>query len=186
MRLISRLAVAVALTVGANVAHAQRAASTPTPSLTVAATNRTASEAAARGVARQDSTVLPGDVIRYTLTFTNSLDHAVRGLKLSNPIPAGLHLVGGSTWASRDDARLEYSIDGGKTFSAQPTESVAVDGHTVQRPASPDRYTNVRWVVAGDVAPKAVVTARFEARLAPAANALSRGQGAAPSSPSGR
>lgn len=186
MRLITRLAVAVALIAGASAARAQRAASAPSPKLTVAATNRTAAEAAARGVARQDSTVLPGDVIRYTLTFTNTLDHAVRGLKLSNPIPTGLHLVGGSTWASRDDARLEFSIDGGTTFSAQPTESVTVDGRTVQRPASPDRYTNVRWVVGGDVAPKAVVTARFEAQLAPQANALSRGQGAAPSSPSGR
>jgi len=183
MRLITRLAVALALTVGATAAHAQRAAS---PSLTVAATNRTAAEAAARGATRQDSTVLPGDVIRYTLTFTNTLDHAVRGLKLSNPIPAGLQLVGGSTSVSRDDARLEFSIDGGKTFSAQPAESVTVDGRTVQRPASPDRYTNVRWVVGGDVAPKTVVTARFEARLAPEANALSRGQGAAHSSPSGR
>ena len=184
MRFISRLAAVVALTVGANAAQAQRAASAP--SLTVAATNRTAAEAAARGTARQDSTVLPGDVIRYTLTFTNTLDHAVRGLKVSNPIPAGLHLVGGTTWASRDDARLEFSIDGGKTFSAQPTESVTVDGRSVQRPASPERYTTVRWVVAGEVAPKAVVTARFEARLAPEASALSRGPGAAPSSPSGR
>ena len=78
----------------------------------------------------------------------------------------GFRFVGGSTRASRDDARAEYSADGGRTFSAQPMEEVVVEGRRVRRPVAPERYTHVRWTVDGWVAPGATVTAEFDARLA--------------------
>lgn len=136
------------------------------PALAVTATNRTQAADAARGAARADDRVRPGDVMRYRLTFTNTAGRPVRGVNLSNPLPEGFRFVAGSVRSSRDDARPEYSADGGRTFSAQPTEEVVVEGRRVRRPVAPERYTHVRWTVDGWVAPGAAVTAEFDARLA--------------------
>jgi len=73
--------------------------------------------------------------------------------------------VAGSARSARDDARAEYSIDGGRTYSARPMETVVVDGRRVQRAAAPEKYTHVRWTLAGMVAPGATVTAEFDARV---------------------
>lgn len=149
--------------------------------LTVTASNRTAEAEAAKGQKRADSHVQGGDVMKYRLTFTNLKDSNVRQVVLSNPISGGLKMVAGSARSSRDDALAEYSADGGKTFSSQPMEEVLLDGKAVQRPVSPDRYTHIRWTVAGSVAPKATVTAEFEARLGPTPPAASKPAGSASS-----
>lgn len=131
----------------------------------ITAHNRTAAAEAARGAKRSDELAYPGDVVRYRLTFTNVVGRPVRGVVLSNTIPAGTRIVPGSESATRADARREYSIDGGRTFSAQPTEEVTVDGRRVQRPAPPERYTHVRWTVGGTVEENATVVAEFEVRV---------------------
>ena len=163
-RLARTLAVALATLVAAGTAGAQAAAPGGQPTLQVAAENRTALADAARGARRADTTVHAGDVLRYRLTFTNAAPRAIRNVALANPVPAGLQFVAGSAKASRADARAEYSVDG-RTWSARPMETVVVDGRQVERPVAPERYTAVRWVVDGAVAPAAVVTAEFDARL---------------------
>lgn len=143
--------------------QAQRA--TPSP-LTVSVENRTAQAEASRGAARRDDRAHPGDVLRYRLTFRNPGTGAVRGVTLANPVAQGLVFMGGSTRSSRTDARVEYSADGGRTFSAQPTEEVTDEqGRRVRRPVPAERFTHVRWVVDGSVAAGAVVTAEFDARV---------------------
>jgi uncharacterized repeat protein (TIGR01451 family) len=139
--------------------------------LVVTAANRTAEVDAAKGMKRSDTNVRGGDVMKYTLTFTNLKEKSVRQVVMSNPIPSGLKLIGNSARSSREDAITEYSADAGRTFSAQPMEEVILDGRAVQRAVSPDRYTHVRWTIAGSIAPRAVVTAAFEARLGPAGSA---------------
>jgi hypothetical protein len=62
--------------------------------------------------------------------------------------------------------QAEYSADGGKTFSTNPTEEVTVEGRKVRRAVAPERYTHVRWTVGGTVAPGATLTAEFDTRLA--------------------
>lgn len=150
------------------------------PALTIAVQNRSAAAEAARGAARRDTTVRPGDVLRYTLTFVNGTPSAIRNVQLSNPLPAGLQLVAGTVKASRADAQVEYSADGGKSFSATPTLEVVVDGKTERRPASPAQYTHVRWTVTGAVAPQATVTAEYETRVTTGSREV---RGAAPTSP---
>jgi uncharacterized repeat protein (TIGR01451 family) len=138
----------------------------PAPALTVAAENRTAAAAAARGVKRTDAAVHAGDVLRYKLTFTNTAGRPVRQVALQNPVANGLQFVPGSASASRQDARAEYSADNGATWSVKPMETVTIDGKRVERAVAPERYTGVRWIVDGWVSPGATVTAQFEARLA--------------------
>lgn len=172
-RTLSILA-ALVLALGSATAQAQRAAQPQ--ALVVTAENRTAAADAAR---RDDRAARPGDVMRYRLTFTNVAGRPIRGVTLANPLPAGIRMVAGTARASREDARAEYSADGGRTFSAQPMEDVVVDGRTVRRPVPAERYTHVRWTVDGSVAAGATVVAEYDARIgAPPAGSGTAGSAA--------
>lgn len=156
---------AALLLLAAAPAVAQGPAASRQDALVMTMQNRTAEAEAARGQPRANAVARPGDVLRYRLTFTNVTRTPVRGVVLSNPVPAGMRLVGETARASRNDARLEYSIDGGQSWAAQPMEEVVEAGRTVRRPASPETYTHVRWTIDGTVAPAATVTAEYETRV---------------------
>jgi len=119
----------------------------------------------ARSRGSQSQAVLPGDVLQYQLRFTNQSQGDVRGVVFTNPVPAGLRYVDRSAGADRQDVAVEYSTDGGKTYAATPMVTEVVDGKRVQRPATPEQYTHVRWTVQGSIAPGATVTAEFRAEL---------------------
>lgn len=175
IRTLATLLFAAALPLGAQQAVPATASASPAlapaagPSLVVAAENRTASADAARGAKRASAAARPGDVLRYTLVFSNASPRQVRGVALTNPVPAGLRYVAGSTTASRADAQPEFSIDSGRTWAAAPVEVMVIDGRRTERPAAAARYTHVRWTVAGWVQPGTTVTAAFEARVGDAA-----------------
>ena len=135
------------------------------PALVMAVLNRTAAAEAEAGSPRADTTARPGDVLRYRLTFTNRTEGPVQGVVLSNPLPPTIALVGGSVRSSRDDVQVEYSVDGGSSWSAEPMEDVLVDGRRVRRPIPPERFTNVRWIVRGSVQPRDTVTADYDTRI---------------------
>lgn len=121
--------------------------------------------AASRG--RDPKEVIPGDVVRYRLTFTNVTARAVKNVIFDNPLPTGLRYQPGTASSDREQVAIHYSIDGGKSYSAQPMIEVEVEGKRVQRPAPTDMYTHIRWSVQGSVLPGAVVHAEFRAQLAP-------------------
>jgi uncharacterized repeat protein (TIGR01451 family) len=156
------LVLLLATLVTARPVMAQAAARSASPSLVVAALNMTAEHESPRSAR---TSVRPNDVLRYTLTFTNPTSRALGNVELKNPIPAGVRFVAGSTHASRSDARVEFSADNGQSWSAQPMESVVVDDKPVVRAIPSERFTHIRWVVRGAVAPQATVTADFEARV---------------------
>lgn len=113
-----------------------------------------------------DSTaLLPGDVVHFRLLFTNVNEFPVQRVEFKDPIPTGLRYVASSAKVDRADILVEYSIDGGETFSAQPMIEVIEDGRPVMRPAPAERYTHIRWLVQGWVQPGAQVTAEFQAKL---------------------
>src|SRR3989442_1364945 len=64
--------------------------------------------------------------------------------------------------------RVEYSIDGGKSYSARPTIAVVQDGKSVEQPAPRERYTHVRWTVLGSLAAGAKVMAEFRTQISEA------------------
>lgn len=115
---------------------------------------------------QSDGVTRPGDLIEYRLTFTNHQDGPVSQVVMNDPIPAGLVFVPGSVTGSREDLVIEYSIDAGQSWSADPRVEVEVDGETVLRPAPAEAFTHVRWTVTGAVNPGAQVTARFRAVVA--------------------
>src|SRR6266540_3397168 len=132
-------------------------------SLVVTAQNVTAETAG-----RMNKTVAqPGDEIRYTLVFTNVTAAPVKNVQFVDPIPSGLVYVLGSA-TSAQPARIEYSIDGGKTYSVQPMIDAVENGRKVAKPAPREMYTHVRWTVVGSAAPGAQVTAELRAQVSAA------------------
>jgi len=109
--------------------------------------------------------MMPGDTLLYRLTFTNVQRDSVHNVQFNDPLPQGLRYVPGSARADRDDVTIEFSIDGGKSYSAQPMIDEKVDGKVVRKPAPTSKYTHVRWTLRGWVKPSAQITAEFNAHL---------------------
>jgi uncharacterized repeat protein (TIGR01451 family) len=95
----------------------------------------------------QDGTrVSPGDRILYSVEIANQGDSEARNPVAFGPIPAGTSFVAG-TATTGANLKVEYSIDGGKTYSATPSVSVTgKDGKPQTVPAPVERYTTVRWM----------------------------------------
>ena len=142
---------------------APRAAATQAPPakpLVITAHNLTAATASRDN----DAVARPGDVIRYALVFTNVTAGAVKNIQFVDPIPTGMVYVLGSA-AADHPVRLEYSIDGGKSYSAQPMITLVEGGKRVEKPAPREQYTHVRWTVLSSLAPKAQVMAELRAQV---------------------
>jgi uncharacterized repeat protein (TIGR01451 family) len=107
---------------------------------------QTAGNAHAKWASLDDKTkVAPGDRILYKIQVTNHGDRDARHASALGPIPAGTTFVAGTATTSAD-LRVDYSVDGGKSFSASPTITVTdKDGKTQVVPAPAERYTTVRW-----------------------------------------
>lgn len=172
--MIHRLSIAAAVLLGAAVVgplSAQQKA--PEKQLVMRASNITAKEQAVASNKPADSlrATLPGDLMEYRMVFTNTKRIALKNVRFDNPVPRGLVYAIGSAKADRPDANVEFSIDGGATWSANPQIEVIEAGQKVRRAAPPEMYTHVRWHVTGDVAPGAKVVAQFRARMKGSAGA---------------
>jgi uncharacterized repeat protein (TIGR01451 family) len=152
------------IAVAANLATAwaagpAKAQARPPQALVVTAQNLTA-----RTTGRA-SDVLPGDTVRYELRFTNTQTATIRNVVFDNPVPNGMRYVAGSAAADRPRTQVTYSIDGGRTYSAEPTVQRVVDGRRTSVPAPAELYTHIRWMVQGDLLPGARITAEFKAEF---------------------
>jgi hypothetical protein len=88
----------------------------------------------------------------------------VKNIQFVDPIPSGMVYVLGSATSS-PRVHVEYSIDGGHSYAAQPTISVVEGGKPVQSPAPAGRYTHIRWTVVGLLARGAQVAVEFQGRV---------------------
>lgn len=140
------------------------AAQGPTEPLRISVENLSANREATAGRSRSHDRIVLGDTLQYTLTFTNRRDAALRNVSIVDPLPKGMSFVRGSA-SSDHDVRIEYSIDGGTSFHAQPMIEVVEDGRKVQRPAAPESYTHIRWTVLSSLNPGASAVARLHARF---------------------
>lgn len=105
-----------------------------------------------------------GDEIQYGIVAANGGDSPALRLVPVGRIPAGTSYVEGSAKAAR--AHAEFSLDGGKTWSAVPTVRVRQpDGSTVVKKADPSLYTAVRFVTDGAIAPHQSVAYVYEVRV---------------------
>jgi uncharacterized repeat protein (TIGR01451 family) len=104
-----------------------------------------------------------GSVIRYMITAANAGSDPARRLISVGKVPAGTEYVSGSAKAL--GARVEFSLDGGRMWSAVPTFKVRSANGLFERNADPRSYNRIRFVAAKPLAPHAVAQYTYEVRV---------------------
>ncbi len=117
---------------------------------------------ASRETVEPVTAVIPGDVIRYTIVFTNAStqDVAAGSVVITNPLPEGCVYLEGT--AAGDNTRITFSVDG-DTF-AEPDALMIADTAGSRR-ASPADYRSIRWAYALRLPAGASSEVSFDVRL---------------------
>jgi uncharacterized repeat protein (TIGR01451 family) len=108
--------------------------------------------------------VNPGEVLDWTMTSENGGTAPALNYKAVGHIPRGTEFVSGS--AKADGAAAVYSIDGGKSYSPQPTiEQKQADGSVKRVPAPISMYTDIRYEWADPLAQGGKLSASYKVRV---------------------
>ena len=107
------------------------------------------------------STVVPGDEVIYNVTFANISDEPADNVVITNPLAEEMTYVVGSAFGPGSD--IVFSVDGGRSF-AEPEKLFVIESG-VERLASADDYTHIRWLMNNDIVAGAQGMAQFRARL---------------------
>jgi len=107
----------------------------------------------------------PGDELVITVTFLNTTQHALDGLRITQPIPPSMRYVEGS--GVGPGSEVLYSVDGGETYG-QPNELRVITADGSRRVATAGDYTHVRWLIKAPLAAGARAFVRFRANVRPA------------------
>ena len=92
--------------------------------------------------------VEPGQEVIYTVSYNNNSDDGAFNVKLNNKVPDNTTYKTDSAWGQ--NSQIEFSIDRGATFkqaSLLEYEVTNASGEKEKRTASPEKYTNIRWIV---------------------------------------
>jgi uncharacterized repeat protein (TIGR01451 family) len=125
------------------------------------------------GVVERDSALVPldkttvvnpGEILDWTITSENTGSSAALEYKAVGHIPKGTTFVAGS--AKADGAKAVYSIDGGKSYSAQPMIEVKqADGSVKQVTAPVAMYTEIRYEWADPLAKGGKLSAAYKVQV---------------------
>jgi len=104
----------------------------------------------------------PNDVIEYRLTYTNTGAEPVQNIFIMDPIPRGMSFVYPSA-TEPAAGRVEFSIDGGKTYQGWPILVKKTNSEGVEEvvEATPEMVTHVRWVLTDTFQPEEEVTVSY-------------------------
>jgi uncharacterized repeat protein (TIGR01451 family) len=102
------------------------------------------------------ASVKPGDIIKYTVIAKNNSRCPLKNLILKLPIPRSTIYLKDSATAI-DGAELLFSIDGGKTFVAQPKIG--------KQPAPTTAYNYLRWRFKGMLVSNAQVKTTYKLQV---------------------
>lgn len=107
--------------------------------------------------------VVPGDELRYTITFTNEGAENVDAgsIVITNPIPNDTEYLDGTAFGSGTD--ITFSTDAGGSFDDPDQLSVARSGTSV--PAMAKDYTTIRWQFNPQLKPGETSFVSFNVRL---------------------
>ena len=109
--------------------------------------------------------VKQGETLDWTIKSENSGQAPAMDYKAVGRIPAGTTFVAGSAIVE-GSAKVVYSLDSGKSFSANPMIDERQADGTIKKVAAPvSMYTNVRYEWADPLAPGGHVTASYKVRV---------------------
>ena len=113
----------------------------------------------------EKSTVVnPGEILDWNIAAENDGNASALEYKTVGHIPRGTEFVAGS--AKADGAKALYSIDGGKSFSAQPMIEVKQGDGSVKRvPAPVSMYTEIRYEWSDPLAQGGKLSASYKVRV---------------------
>ncbi|NWF57918.1 MAG: DUF11 domain-containing protein [Fischerella sp.] len=111
--------------------------------------------------------VQPKDVLRYIVTGVNNGDKAVKNLVINQPIPKGMmYVLNSATVNTNNNAKITYSIDGGRSFVDKPTVQLKLpNGKVETRPAPAVAYTHIRWNFGTSVPAKAQIKGTYQVQV---------------------
>jgi uncharacterized repeat protein (TIGR01451 family) len=106
--------------------------------------------------------VVPGDELRYTITFANDGAETVDAgsVVITNPIPAETEYLDGTAFGSGTD--IVFSVNG-ENFATPDALSVVHNG--VEAPAAAKDYKSIRWVFRPALDPGETGNVSFSVRL---------------------
>lgn len=95
----------------------------------------------------------PGDILIYTITYSNTGKGDLVDAVIVNPVPKGVFVNPES--AEGKDAEVTCSIDNSRSFQAAPiiVKMKKSDGSLESRHAEAEMYTHIRWVIKKPVQP---------------------------------
>ncbi|MBD2189075.1 DUF11 domain-containing protein [Pseudanabaena mucicola] len=114
-----------------------------------------------------NASLRPGETVRYVVTASNTSDRNIKKLVVTQPIPkSSIYVLGSATLPNIQGVKVDYSIDGGKTYTATPTIRVKNEkGEIVTVPAPDNMYTHVRWNFGDNFPAKTAVNATYQVRI---------------------
>jgi uncharacterized repeat protein (TIGR01451 family) len=158
------LAVVCLLALGGVAAFAQR-------HFMIAAAGRPEVKVSLAGIVERDNVAVPvekaqlvkeGETLAWTVKSENDGTAPALDYKTVSRIPAGTTFVAGSA-KTEGAAKVVYSIDGGKTYSASPTVDERQADGSVKKVAAPvSMYTSLRYEWSDPLAPGGHVTASYK------------------------
>lgn len=90
------------------------------------------------------TSVVPGDVVIYTVSYENIGKEPASSVVVTNPVPEHMIYVAGS--AEVKGARVDFSVDKGKAYA--PAGKLKVKGADgKERSAGASDYTHIRWTL---------------------------------------
>jgi uncharacterized repeat protein (TIGR01451 family) len=105
---------------------------------------------------------LPGDLVIYTLAYTNTGDAPAADVVITLPIPGEMNFVPSS--ADHPDAVLSYSVDGGQTFGDLEKLTITSAAGLV-RPARAEDVNALRWALSRPLPPGETGQLKYSAFL---------------------
>lgn len=104
-----------------------------------------------------------GQVVLFTILAVNKGSDAALHLTPVGKVPAGTAYVSGSATATA--GQLEFSVDGGKTWSTKPSVTARTQTGPVTKTADPSTFTSIRWIATKPLAPKGSARFSYEVRV---------------------
>jgi uncharacterized repeat protein (TIGR01451 family) len=90
------------------------------------------------------TSVFPGDEVIFTTYYENIGKDPATTVAIKNPVPEHMAYVDGS--AEGNGARVDFSVDGGKTF-ASAAKLMVKDKEGKERRAIAADFTHIRWTL---------------------------------------
>lgn len=106
--------------------------------------------------------VVPGDVVIYTIHYTNNGTEPAENFVITNPIPE--HMIYMPASAGGENSEIAFSVDGGDSYDT-PENLTITDSQGKQRAAKVSDYTHIRWAMNEPVAPEQTGHVNFKAQL---------------------